>query len=586
MNRGEAGDLHRAAGKIQKTMTTNLIGQAGDPNWRRSPMQPRTMLAGVLFLILVPTIVHLLISWMGMTPTDDGFFLGMSRRILDGEIPHRDFITARPVGTGILWTPIVFLGGDYTIWISRFWVWFQIAGIAWIWTLLIHQMLEQVVSLVEQTAMALIAFVGTATTFIITPWPTIDGLWFASIGLLLGRSPRPHRKFLGYLMVGTACLFKQNFLVLGPVFLLVLGDGRQWRCWLALGLPGFAYLAWMWIAGAWADFMLQLTSHAELLQTGIIHYLHSNDLRAGLVAGYLGLLVVAGGVRTPISYLPLHVRLWLVSAGTAALILPLAFCLVWHEGTTVLNYSLVLFGLIPGAALFFLFHRKAPAQVIQAAILVLASMWTVSISIGCNYPVLGVGIAIVLLTGYLRNILASQAAASRFQSMWRSCLLVCTAILIACFGIARSWHIYKEQPAWKLSCPLGGILPGGRLLRTNPVTYEYLKELHDTVEGLHGQEYAIIPDDAIYWVKAPQKNRIPTDWPQDIELPTPALFNRVTGSLESQRGRLVILVAKVTGFSLGDKPVPFGEDHLYKIVPYVQSHFRKVGETRYWTVYE
>jgi len=133
------------------------------------------MLAGVLFLTLVPTIVQLLISWMGMTPTDDGFFLGMSRRLLDGEIPHRDFITARPVGTGILWTPIVFLGGDYTIWISRFFVWFQIAGIAWIWTVLIHRMLKQVIGPTEQTALALIAFVGTATTFIITPWPTIDG---------------------------------------------------------------------------------------------------------------------------------------------------------------------------------------------------------------------------------------------------------------------------------------------------------------------------------------------------------------------------------------------------------------------------
>jgi len=304
----------------------------------------------------------------------------------------------------------------------------------------------------------------------------------------------------------------------------------------------------------------------------------------GFIIGYFGLLIISGEIKTPVLNLPRNLRLWLIAIGPAAIVIPLALSLFWVFGPP--SYSLMLLGTIVGATAYFLCHREAPFEVIKVAILVLAIMWTLSISIGCNYPVLGAGMAIVLLTGYLRNILASQAAEGRFQSLWRSGLLVCTAILLVCFVIGRSWHIYKEQPAWKLSCSLSGVLPGGRMIRTNPVTYEYMKELHDTIEGLQGREYAIIPDASIYWVKAPQKNRIPTDWPQDIELPTPALFNRVTRSLESQHGRLVILVAKVTGFSLGDKPVPFGEDHLYKIVPYVQSHFHKVGETQYWTVYE
>ena len=542
------------------------------------------MLAGVLFLTLVPTIVQLLISWMGMTPTDDGFFLGMSRRLLDGEIPHRDFITARPVGTGILWTPIVFLGGDYTIWISRFFVWFQIAGIAWIWTVLIHRMLKQVIGPTEQTALALIAFVGTATTFIITPWPTIDGLWFVSVGLILGMSRQSYRKFLGYLMIGATSLFKQNFLVLGPVFLLLLGDWRRFRYWLAVLLPGFAYVVFMWQAGALADFTLQLTCHAELVQTGIRSYFRSHEMYCGFITGYFGLLIVSGDVKKSVLNLPRYLRLWLIAIGPAVIVIPLALSLFSIFGP--LRYSLMLFGMVIGATVYFFCHRETPFEVIKIAFLVLAIMWALSISIGCNFPVLGAGMAIVLLTGYLRNILASQAAEARFQSLWRSGLLVCTAILLVCFVTARSWHIYKEQPAWKLSCSLSGVLPGGRMIRTNPVTYEYLKELHDTIEQLQGREFAIIPDAAIYWIKAPQKNPLPIDWPQNIELPTPALFNRVVQSLESQRGRLVILVAKVTGFSLGDKPAPFGEGGIYTIVPYVQSHFRKVGETQYWAMYE
>ena len=39
------------------------------------------------FLILVPLLSHLLFSWMGFTPTDEGFTLANSRRILDGQAP-------------------------------------------------------------------------------------------------------------------------------------------------------------------------------------------------------------------------------------------------------------------------------------------------------------------------------------------------------------------------------------------------------------------------------------------------------------------------------------------------------------------
>ncbi len=562
-------------------MKTNPVYQMGDQSWSHESTRAEKMLAGVLFLTLVPIIAHFLFSWMGMNPTDDGFFLGMGRRILDGEIPHRDFITARPPGTGFLWMPVILLGGDYTIWISRFFVWFQFACIAWIWTVVIHRMLKQALDPVEQMAMALVAFVGTATTFIISPWPAIDGLWFISVGVVLRMAGRSVNTFLGYVMIGAACLFKQNFFVLGPVFLIVLGDWRRFRYWLAVTLPGFAYLAFMWITGAFHDFTLQLASHTELIETGFYRYLHSSGIYCGFIVAGLGLLVVSGGLKTPMLNLSRSARLWLVSVGTAVIIIPLAFCLLWHL-ETALKYSFVLFGMVLGAIAYFIFHRSASFDMIRVAVLILAVMWTVSISSGCNCPVLGAGLAIVLLTGYLRIIMTSNGAESHFIFVWRSCLLVCTTILLVCFVIGRSWHIYMEPPAWKLTCSLGGVLPGGRMIRTNPVTYEYMKELHDTVEGLQGREFAILPDAAIYWIKARQKNPLPTSWPLDFELAGPGLFDRFTQALEARRGHMVILVAKVKGFELVGNPAP----PWYSIVPYVESHFHKTGETQYWAVYE
>jgi len=499
--------------------------------------QKHYRLATLVFLAFVPAVAHLLFSWMGMNPTDDGFFFGMGRRILDGEIPHRDFITARPAGTGILWMPVIILGGDYTIWISRLIVWFQFACIAWIWTAVITRLLRQSLDLVEQTALALMVFAITAHYALLTPWPADDGLWFTSIGLLLCLSHRPFHKFLGYAMMGGSCLFKQNFLVIGPVFLVVLGDWRRIRYWFALTLLPFAYVAFMWMTGALADFTLQLTSHTDLYGTGFRRYLHSLPLYCGFIASYFGLLAVSGEIKTPVLSPPRNVRWRLISVGTALAFIPPAVCLAWSFGAFQ-KYSFALFGMIIGAIVYFACHRDSAFDVIKVGVLVLAEMWTVSISVGYNCPALGAGLAAALLAGCLRMLLPSDAAGNKFRVAWRSCLLASTAITLICFGVGRSWHIYMEPPAWKLTCSLNGILPGGRMIRTNPVTFQYLKELHDLIQPLNGREYAILPDAAIYWVKAPQKNPLPTSWPLDFELSTPELFNRFTQALEARRGRL------------------------------------------------
>ena len=56
----------------------------------------------LFFVTLVTALCHYLFSWIGFNPTDDGFVLSAARRILDGEIPHKDFVSIRPAGIGLL----------------------------------------------------------------------------------------------------------------------------------------------------------------------------------------------------------------------------------------------------------------------------------------------------------------------------------------------------------------------------------------------------------------------------------------------------------------------------------------------------
>ena len=53
-------------------------------------------LRALLLLLGIPLVLQLAYSWMGFNPTDDGFILAYSRRVLNGQIPHLDFISHSP----------------------------------------------------------------------------------------------------------------------------------------------------------------------------------------------------------------------------------------------------------------------------------------------------------------------------------------------------------------------------------------------------------------------------------------------------------------------------------------------------------
>src|SRR5213080_3897659 len=123
----------------------------------------RALLVGS-FVIVVAVTCHLLFSWMGFTPTDEGFTLAHSRRILDGHVPHRDFIMIRPFLSPLLHVPFVWWGGEYTFWLSRLFVWFQLATISWVWVSIVNRMMKFPFSATKRIFIALISFAATTHT--------------------------------------------------------------------------------------------------------------------------------------------------------------------------------------------------------------------------------------------------------------------------------------------------------------------------------------------------------------------------------------------------------------------------------------
>jgi hypothetical protein len=278
----------------------------------KAPLFKKEILIGISFLVLIPLLAHVLFSWMGFTPTDEGFTLAYSRRLLDGQVPHRDFIIIRPCLSPLIHVPFVFFGGAYTFWLSRLFVWFQLACISWFWVLIINRMMKFPFSRGQAFLAAIISFAATAHSKHLTAWPTIDGLFFIAIGLVLCIKGRQIHKLLGYFLVGLAPLCKQNFIFVVPLSLLILNDWRQVKYLIAAVLPGLGYVGYLISAHAFFDALSQLTSRTEFLSAGLLPYL-SKRVALSFTVGYLSLWLILGRFFRSKS-----VKKWIAICGSAS----------------------------------------------------------------------------------------------------------------------------------------------------------------------------------------------------------------------------------------------------------------------------
>ena len=241
-------------------------------NMNRRKILSRIPIVSVMFLIVVPIIAHFLFSKLGFNPTDDGFTLAYSRRIIEGQIPHRDFIIIRPFLSPLLHLPFVLWGGNYTYLLSRFFVWFQFTCMAWAGVYIIQKGLRLSFGNLEKICIALISLVVSAHTFPTMAWHTIDGLFFTTIGIALCFSEKQHAKLIGYFLIGMAYLCKQSFIFMAPFSIIILGDWRKIKYWLAILMPGILYIAFLLLTGAFQDAILQLTSQSDLFNYGFNTY--------------------------------------------------------------------------------------------------------------------------------------------------------------------------------------------------------------------------------------------------------------------------------------------------------------------------
>lgn len=551
------------------------------------------LLLTLAFLSVVPTIAHLAYSWMGFSPTDQGFTLAYSRRLIEGQIPHLDFIIIRPPLSPLIHTPFVLFGGEYTYWLSRFFVWFQFAVIAWAWVSAVDHVFGRIFGAPMKALLGVAVFAATAQHFVLTAWHSIDGMFLASIGVWLLVTPRrAGSRFSGYLLVGAAYLVKQSFILMPPLFLLILGDWRRPKYLLASALPGLLYVAYLLATGAFPDAYAQLTSQTGVFSAGVTSYVLNYAVLLGAFAGVVSALPIVAGRR----FFPERARLAEAAGALALLGLPAASITIGMIIDGLSTAAFGIFGVMSGAVAVMLGSdlyrgwrhrgrgqtRSRYAQPGRMILLALTLAWSVSLSFGYNTPGLALGLMLLVLTA-----LAYPGLAALPRGLGRVALAGAALAVILSFGWSRTEYIYRDLPAEGLTEPVADVLPGGRLIYTNPTTHAFLEDFQQgrRIAERRDKEYAVIPQLAGHWPQAEQTNPLPLDWPWSVELGTQELNDRVKEDLEEERGETVVLAQKVDAFELAYGPEP-ATSEMYEILEYVRENWEKTGETEYFEIYE
>ena len=187
----------------------------------------------------------------GFNPTDDGFVLSQSWRILHGQTPHVDFTSPRPLGSALIHLPEV-LAPIGMIALSRLvvvlqFLWIAIATITYFFDEKYNLKNFQIATL------SIIAFLINVNTWPIMPWYTVDGIFIGITSLWIANHNYRNKNLEKYkwvfvwLFAGLAPLIKQGFLLVPLLLMLNLiikKHNQVWKSFPIMFLPLISYLIW------------------------------------------------------------------------------------------------------------------------------------------------------------------------------------------------------------------------------------------------------------------------------------------------------------------------------------------------------
>lgn len=518
-------------------------------------------------LILIGALA-LLLAGQDVSLADGNFILSYTHRILNGEIPHADFVSLRPAGSPIFHLidyalPMPLLISSRVVTITEFVALSFALGL-----LLVDRPLR------EASIAALGLFCATTVVnlhvFPVFAWHTVDGLMFSALGFLALQRSRCERTWLvvvGFLLLGAAPLMKQSFALAPILGLLYVGipwvTAKRLDAWrsfapalAAVLAPGFLYLLVVALGGGLGEMHRELTGATVVKGEPLIDVFKHGVAGRGTL---LALIVGSTALYAPIAFkarLPKSLARPLPLAAA----MTLTGLVVWVALADDLQFL--------GAWQFRLFWMAVGVAVISSiarrsldwpAVLIVALGWMVTLSYGAARPALvGGSLAAVVLVRAWENS-SSDLDRLHLRHIASASALILAGITLWQFADIRSRAVYLPARSNSiLQTDLGDIAPALRGIRSDSATAEYLRAVRSCVDRYPAKWTAILPEDALSATVFDLRNPFPMDWLWPAEYASEGSRLRIVDAARKlgREGDFLVLVPIIPQYELVATPPP------------------------------
>ncbi len=497
---------------------------------------------GKLLFLLLPVGYFLLYGFDGFADTDQGFVPALAWRVVHGQVPYVDFCYVRPPLTP--WLHAL----ELMVW-PRQW---QMLGMRldyylMLWAavlfgiLALRRTFEFKPDGVSPWMLGTLAFLFSAHNFAAMPWHTVDGIFFASLGLWLLSHPRAHwQMVLGLVALGLAALAKQPFAILLPLGMALLGVLQGPR--VALRVTAVA-LAGMLAMGAcalylclpdgfWAAMLAQTagaSSLSELFQAGLLRYLFPGGVLAAVLAAVLWLVVRRSGMERGLPPFA-----WVVYGLLSLYPLALAGLAFWGNEFVPPRlgiYHLLLWGaLLQAIVLWRGGNRKGAALLLMMG----AISWASSLSWGYPVPALYALPGLYALHSHLTQPPWQGARTGRLVAGGLALVMVGFFLL--------QMYPYRDAPRWQLQGGAGEVFAPMGGIRTGQAQIDMLGEYK--AWRTKYPQMAVMPamPAADYLMGLPPV--LPIDWEHDAEV-GPDQMARVMAAMAQPGGAVLVELSRI-----------------------------------------
>jgi hypothetical protein len=523
------------------------------------------------------------VEYQGFNPSDDGVVLAQSWRIVNGEAPHKDFISIRPVGSGVLHS-IHFYTGLPLMVSARWFVLLQFFVIGVLFSLIIRELYyreyNRVLSPVLFYSIVLTGFGLSVLNYNMYPWTTIDAVFWSVFAMFFLIRRKPYFLIIGLVLLSFAALSRQNFAILtlfGFVYVLFFSGGKFLQRFLICILGGIPFILYFLIllkSDAVNLFVEQMTGRTELLETGILQFGKRFFLSFSASINVICLFICAllfFGKKSALKEVFVSkgfASLIAVVYGFIAIVLIVRYYLLDYADILGLPFELFYMLAVLGLLNFIVSGKIRLIHIYTLIVLLIG--WTSAISLGDNSPVFSTGIIALMLFFVIADFhILYPVKITRLVS--NKYFLAVLSIFIFVFGVNSQRQVnYRDNSASELvyglnyaSSEFGGIL-------TNPACVAYYSDLADIFESLPSSinRTVVIPNNAIFYPIFKTINPVSLDWLQADEYvgQEGRLFPEIRDLIDQPGYYFVIDKVDSKLLNKGLFPMVYEDGHISEIV--------------------